>query len=516
MVGRRKRLGKRAEVRFAVPPWNEESEEWQALDAELPADHPAREVMQGMKLLDLTALFASYTASGSPPLRPDLMLAIVLIEMRQGRHRPSQWFRDSQENLALRWAGFGIHPSRTCWYNFAQRMAPFVEGWNATAVRRAVDQGVTAGERVALDGSVVAANASRHRLVNEPRLQQRQGELDTACLRDAQGQPLEETPSWMAKTPATRLLQQRRYQKARERLQELHAINDRQQQNRRRKREKIVVSPSDPEAALGRDKQHVFRPLYNVQLVCDVDSPLVLAYEVFAQATDAGTFAPMLQRTAEITGSPPRIILVDATYVTASNLAFCVQGGCVLYGPWQENDYSAKKPKPGKKAPMLRKDRFFWLPELQMYRCPQGHLLKWIGKQRRHEADGQVHTLHRYRCSPEDCRVCPIGRTCTSNPNRGRSVKRSEHEELINAHRARMATEEGKRLYKLRRQTVELGFADLKEHRALRRFSGRGRLLARTQVGLAVLVHNLPQVTRSPPSSKNTTEGTPTPVEICT
>ncbi len=87
-----------------------------------------------------------------------------------------------------------------------------------------------------------------------------------------------------------------------ERLIELHAVNNRQDAKRRRKPEKIVVGTSDPEAALGRDKHNVFRLSYNVQLVRDLDSPLCLAYEVFAQPTDAGTLGPMLERVANWTG----------------------------------------------------------------------------------------------------------------------------------------------------------------------------------------------------------------------
>ena len=34
------------------------------------------------------------------------------------------------------------------------------------------------------------------------------------------------------------------------------------------------------------------RPLYNVQFSLDLDSPLILAYDVFAQPTDAGTLGP--------------------------------------------------------------------------------------------------------------------------------------------------------------------------------------------------------------------------------
>ena len=73
-----------------------------------------------------------------------------------------------------------------------------------------------------------------------------------------------------------------------------------------------MVSPSDPEAALGVDKDHVFRPLYTIQTVRDVDSPLILSYAVFAQATDAGTLPPMLERIEQLTGRRLKAVLADS------------------------------------------------------------------------------------------------------------------------------------------------------------------------------------------------------------
>ena len=205
-----------------------------------------------------------------------------------------------------------------------------------------------------------------------------------------------------------------------------------------------MVSASDPEAALGRDKYNVFRPLYNVQLVRDLDSQLCLGYQVFAQPTDAGTFGPMLERIANWTGVKPKAMLVDAGYVTACNLAICDQAGIALYGPWQENDFSQKKKKPGAKPRPIGKEHFTWVPEQNMYRCPEGHPMPWIGHQKRRQSDGQINVVHSYRCSPQHCRACPRQVLCSSNPNRGRAVKRSEHEALVEAHRTRMATAEAK------------------------------------------------------------------------
>ena len=277
MIGCTRRPDKRGGVRFAEPPWDERSEKWQERDDEVPADHVARAVVESMKQLDLTPLYDSYLGVGSPPIRPDLMLAIALTEVQLGHSRPSQWFRNTVENQVLQWVGFGIRPSRSSWYNFADRIAPFLDEWNATVLENARRQEVTKAERIALDGTAVAASASRHRLLNEAKVQERLTELEQACQADAKGRPPEETPKWMANTPVTRDQQRERYQHALRRLVELHAVNDRQDRRRRRKREKIVVSASEPEAALGRDKYNVFRPLYNVQLVRDLDSHLYLA-----------------------------------------------------------------------------------------------------------------------------------------------------------------------------------------------------------------------------------------------
>lgn len=492
MVSHNRALGKRAAVRFAVPPWCEEHPRWQELDQELAEDHLAREVVAAMAHLDLTPLWRSYSASGSPPIRPDLMLRIALIEVRRGRYRPQHWFQDTQENETLKWAGFGICPSRTAWYDFHDRIGPFLEHWNQAIVEATIAAEPTEASQASLDGSTIAANASRHRLLNQACLTKRLEQLHAACAIDEQEKSVVDVPKWMAKTPETRRTQCVRYKQADRRLGELQAVNHRQNPARRRDPAKIVVSTSDPEAALGRDKFHVFRPLYNVQLVCDLNRPLILAYGVFAQPTDAGTLKPMLGKLKSIQGLSLSDLLVDAGYVTASQVALCEHAGVTLYGPWQENDYSKKNStSKDQQSKQISKDQFTWLQEEQQYVCPQGHRLTWIGQNSRRQADDEVNVVHSYRCSPKHCCQCPLRARCTSNPQRGRTVKRSEHEALVVAHRERMATDDAKELYKKRKQTVELGFADMKEHRATRRFSRRGLTRARSQIGLLVLANNM-------------------------
>ena len=188
-------FGKRWEPRFARPPWTEDSPEWKRLDEQLSEDHMARRMVAALERLDLGPLFASYTRGGSDALRPDLMLRLVLIEVWSGRQRPSQWFRDAGENVVLQWAGFGIRPSRSTWYNFRDRLGPQIDRWLREVLQIAQREGITPARRGALDGSFVAANASRHHLLNEDRLGQRREALAASGARDGQGEALEDAPA---------------------------------------------------------------------------------------------------------------------------------------------------------------------------------------------------------------------------------------------------------------------------------------------------------------------------------
>jgi len=309
---------------------------------------------------------------------------------------------------------------------------------------------------------------------------------------EADGEEIEALPGWMAKTPAGRRRQQDRYTQAQAQLAVRQAGNEKRPPSQRRAPEKVVVSPGDPEAPLGLDKEGVYRPLYTVQTVRDVDSPLILAYDVFAQASDAATLPPMLRRSYHLTGRSLEELLVDCGYVTGMDLAECAAQLVILYGPWKENDWSQPKT-----PALFSKDRFTWHGDLDAYRCPAGQLLKRSGHHKRECSGGREVVEWTYRGDAQTCQACPLREQCTTSKKSGRSVQRSEHEDLIIAHRAWMETAEAKAVYRLRGQTIEIVFADVKEHRGLRRFSGHGLDRVRTEFALEVLLHNLLVVHRS-------------------
>ena len=303
---------------------------------------------------------------------------------------------------------------------------------------------------MALDGTLIAALASRHRMVNQKTLTERLELLQQAVSADALGQPVESPPGWMAKHSPTRENQLARYRRAQTRMNQLQAENANRTSSKRKKPEKVVVSVSEPDAVPGRDKLKTFRPLYNVQLMHDLDSAFITAYELFAQQNDPGTVGPMLDRSIELTGKKPGIALADSAYAGGPDLALCEQAGVTLYAPVSENDFSEAKRKKGKKS-FFSKKEFRWLCEEQTYRCPEGHLLA-VRHTSHLERSGDRRVLQTtYRCPADHCMACGQREACTPSPQLGRTVSRLEHEDLVDELRARMETTDAKELYKLRR-----------------------------------------------------------------
>jgi transposase len=482
--------GKEADSRFSELPWDEETPRWQEIDQCLPADHLARQIDEAVEELDLAELFGTYAGRGSKALRPDRLFRLVLYETQRGRLSPAQWYFDAKENEPAQWLLFGLTPSRAALYEFRERLQKLWDGWHEQVMQKAQELGIPVGERVALDGTLIAALASRHRLVNQKTLTTRSEELQRAVAADQQGQPPDPQRFWMAKHPDTRKRQLEGYRAAQTRMQQLQAENQKRRSSKRKKPEKIVVSVSDPGAVVGRDKLKVFRPLYNAQLMYDLDSDFITAYDVFACQNDAGTIGRMLERCVELVGRKPQVVLADAGYAGGPDVAVCEQAGVTLYAPVSENDFSeAKQSK--QKFPQIPKKDFTWLPEEQTYRCPEGHQL--IPGRTTSLARSNDRTVLQtiYRCPREHCMQCPRREACTPSAGAGRTVSRLEHEDLLEKLRDRMATPEAKELYKLRHQTVELCYADLKEHRKMRRFHSYGLRRAHGEIGAAVLAYNL-------------------------
>jgi transposase len=507
---------------FAQPPWNQTSPEWLALDRQLDPDHPVRRFARLTEAeLNLDSLHRTYCGRGSRPHRPDLLLKLLIYEHSQGRPQPVQWFKDLKENIAVQWLVFGLQPSQTTLYEFRDRVHPLLEEFNQQVVQTAIAEGHTDGSCGALDGTTVAANATRHRMINLETVQKRLAILEQEIQQEIQQQQAEDvrpttevaqpegsaSPSstlpdptaagsdqaqaWKATTLPGKKRQRDRYRRARAVLQAKHVTNRQRRKDKRKKEASIRVALGDPMAPLGLDKLNTYRPLYNVQTMSDVATDLVLAYATTPTTADNGQLLPMIERTMMMTNQPLKEVLVDAGYPSGGDLAACKKIGVIMYGPWNENSFTQEKRAKGAEKNQIPKDRFVFDPSGGSYRCPQGKPLTYRQRSKKQKANGDYVTIEIYQADPSDCAGCPLKTGCVRGRSGARTVRRQEHEDLIEELKERMKQPEAKEKYRQRGCTVERRFADFKTHGGLQRFSGQTPERADAQVGLAVLAHNL-------------------------
>jgi hypothetical protein len=419
------------------------------------------------------------------------MLKMVLYQYLKGNQSPATWYEEARLNKAMQWLGRGYVPAKRTWYDFRDRAGKFIEQLHLQSIGRAIDEGHLDPSEGTQDGTSVAANASRHRMVTRPTLEKRIQQLD-AIVR---GEFDEELPQWVPKSDRGKQDLAQRILHASEVLAERIEKNAKRPSGKRKHPDKIQVSLSDPMAPLGRDKLKVFRPLYTIQYVVAPMSNLIMSYCCEASVTDVGTLAPMIDKTLQATRGGLKTMMADAAYCSIVDLRECQQRNIELLAPVQSNSFTKSKQAdvPHKQIP---RDEFKWDEELQCYRCPEGNVLSYHSRERKQRHSGHELWANRYRCDPTVCSVCPLAAKCLRPGSSCRMIKRLEGQELLDAQREKMETSQVQARYKLRGQTVELAYADSKGNRRLTNFHGRGIDRVRAETGIMVFAQNLRRLDR--------------------
>jgi len=427
----------------------------------------------------------AYRGSGSKPYDPHVLLKMVLYQYLKGHQSPATWCEEAKFNEVMQWLGRGYLPARRTWYDFRDRVGKFIEDVHQQLIAMALEAGLdpTVGVQ---DGTTVAACASRHRMVNRPTLNKRRGQLESILQGEFDG----ELPKWVPPTDSGKLDLAERMQQASEVLAQRIAHNATKPSDKRKDPEKIPVSLSDPVAPPGRDKMKVYRPLYTVQYVVAPGSLLILSYGCEPAVTDAGTLAPMIDKTQKAVGGRLKTMMADAAYCSILDLQDCRQRDIELLAPVQSNAFTESK-KRAQTNQQISKDEFDWDDAEQCYRCPQGHRLDYLNRTRKQRHGGRQLWESRYRCDPAHCGACPLAERCLRPGSASRTIKRLQGQELLDAQREKMADPQTQERYRLRGQTVELAYADSKGNRRQQRFHGRGLSRVRAETGLMVVAQNI-------------------------
>jgi transposase len=131
------------------------------------------------------------------------------------------------------------------------------------------------------------------------------------------------------------------------------------------------------------------------------------------------------------------------------------------------------------------KHNFQYDEEKDEYTCPEGKPVIWTTRTK----DKRYGFVETYTC--RDCTSCPYRQACFKNKKDFRTITALPHDKLINQIKEKMQTPEGKLIYKLRKQTVEIAFADIKYNKKLIEFLTRGVERVKTEFNLVCSASNL-------------------------
>lgn len=474
------------------------ADKWEEIGRQLKADDHAWIVERQINQLPRSSVDEVYRGVGKLAYDPIVLLKMVLYQLLLGRHSPAQWHADALRNVAMQWIGRGYTPARRTWYDFRDRAEKFIDLLHNQFVGLAIAQGHAKATTAALDGTSIAACASRHRMVNEQTLQRRRELL--ADVIQGVNTDGSSWPQWMPPTLTGREDLAARMDRAAEVLSERLAKNEARPSGKRKHPDKVVVSLSDPDAPLGLDKRKTYRPLYTIQKMVDPVSHLTLSYTCEASTSDAGMLAPMIDMTQSITGGGLKTVLADGGYCTILDVADALERGIDLIAPVSESG-TARRNKAASGENQIPRSEFHFDADANCYRCPQGQVLRYKDREKKQRSGGRVLYQSRYQCDAATCGACELASRCLGGKG-GRMIKRTEGEELLEAQREKMETEAAKAKYKLRGQTVELVFADTKGNRGHDRFHGRGLARVRAETGLLTLAQNLLRLDKLQRSSK--------------
>ena len=465
-----------------------------ALQSQLKDDQHVQAVQRVIGRLDLEPLREVYRGTGSRPYPPELMLAVVLVQILAGLSSPAQWFRDARSRDQCKMVGRGIAPSRSAWYDFRDRAAKFIDSVHQQIIHDAIDSGLVDPGEAALDGTFTAANASRHKIYNLTQINRRLNKLKRAIrsnddpLQIAAAKPLEKIPGWIGHTAAGRIRQLENLRQAKREV--LHKIGDNRKAHARYRRDeaKMVVSPADHEAMIGRDKYDVVRPLYNTQYLTDCQSGVILGFEVFRLNSDNGTLGPMVEKCQRITRSRIQTIHADAGYCSIFDLKDCERLGADLWAPVQDNTLQQRKLANGEVQ--IPSGEFGFDPSTEELTCPAGFEMKLVRTVEVPRACGRTLPELRFEQSAKNCSGCSLASRCLGDRSKRRMVSRPKDQPLLDAQKEKMSGEAGRMSKRKRVTTVERSFGDGKLHRNQNHQHGRGLSRVRVEVGLLAIAQN--------------------------
>ena len=332
----------------------------------VPRDHLSRLIVVLVReVLDLSAIAGSYpSVLGQPPFDPRLMTALLLHGYASGIYSSRRIAKAAVERADFMMIAAGDPPDFRTISEFRKRHLTALAGLFVQVLKLAEKAGLVRLGHVALDGTKIKANASKHKAMSYQHMKKREAEiaaevdrwLAAAEAADAEedrrhGQQRgDEMPAWVAD-------KQQRLEKIRQAKAALEAEAQAAAEAERRHREQAeeqrraegrkkngrTPAPARPEP-LGKAQRNFTDPEsrilktkdgyiqgYNAQAAVDGKAQIILAHGLTPGMSDQDQLVPLIDGIKDNLGRRPKEASADAGYCSEANLAALAERNVSAY-----------------------------------------------------------------------------------------------------------------------------------------------------------------------------------------
>ena len=293
----------------------------------VPPDHLSHFVRDTVReSLDLSAIMDTYSEErGYPPYHPTMMTALLLYSYCQGVYSSRRMAKGCVERLDFM-AVTGLNqPDFRTISDFRKRHLQALSGLFVQVLKLCRQAGLTQLGHVALDGTKVKANASKHKSMSYERLQKKEAELRREVAQwfekeDAldRTEDREEASSGAAGMPEWVANKQARLERIREAKAALEA--EAAARGETQPKPKAQYNFTDPQSKIMKGADG-FVQAYNAQAVVDAESQVIVAQELSERPTDVTLLGDLVGQIKTNTGRQAMELSADAGYCSEGNLA---------------------------------------------------------------------------------------------------------------------------------------------------------------------------------------------------
>jgi transposase len=300
----------------------------------VPDDHLARFVSDVVDTLDLRAIEAVYDEErGYPPYHPQMMVKVLLYGYCTGIYSSRKIARQLVENVPMRFLAAGNQPDFRTVSDFRKRHGPALAALFEQVLRLCRRAGLVKLGRVAVDGTKIKANASKHKAMSYGRMKQAETVLRqevAELLRRAEAADRDEDARYGPahrgdELPAELARREGRLQKIAEAKAALEA----------EARAAAVAQGKDPEDSPPPDRAQRnftdpeskiqktsdgFIQGYGAQVTVDEYAQVIVAQHVTPASQDVRELTPAVSAVIRALHRKPEAVLADAGYWSEANV----------------------------------------------------------------------------------------------------------------------------------------------------------------------------------------------------